>query len=172
MIYTMDSIPWQQITTAYGMGTEVPELIKTGQYKKLSDLIEHQGTLWQTTPWVLLILLQRLEQHPEQISNEEIQLYWAVASVIPVEGLDAGTAVTSMNDLLAEVYLWPVDDNDQDWEQEEPRGYDPVAFHSYYYYSYMLLKDALTLFKRAMDRTDLDTTALQQLIQVLEGTSQ
>lgn len=64
----------------------------------------------ETTPWVLQVQLHRLEQHPEQISNEKIQLYWAVASVIPVDGLDAGAAVASMNDLLAESYLWPVDE--------------------------------------------------------------
>lgn len=52
----------------------------------------------ETTPWVLQVQLHRLEQHPEQISNEKIQLYWAVASVIPVDGLDAGAAVASMND--------------------------------------------------------------------------
>ncbi|MDL1163074.1 hypothetical protein PAEVO_61750 [Paenibacillus sp. GM2FR] len=54
---TVTSVPWQRLTTAYGRGTDIPRLLETGQYKELANLIEHQGTLWQTTPWALLMLL-------------------------------------------------------------------------------------------------------------------
>jgi len=54
------NIPWQQLTTPYGRGTAIPQLIEQEQYQKLAELIEHQGTLWQVTPWVLLILLKKL----------------------------------------------------------------------------------------------------------------
>ena len=55
------NIPWRQLTTPYGRGTAIPQLIEQEQYTQLADLIEHQGTLWQVTPWVLLILLKSLK---------------------------------------------------------------------------------------------------------------
>ncbi|MEK5484771.1 MULTISPECIES: hypothetical protein [Lysinibacillus] len=41
------SIPWLQLTTPYGRGTAIPQLIEQEQYIELAELVEHQGTLWQ-----------------------------------------------------------------------------------------------------------------------------
>ncbi|WP_338652275.1 hypothetical protein [Lysinibacillus sp. Y5S-8] len=56
----ISSIPWLQLTTPYGRGTAIPQLIEQEQYTELAELVEHQGTLWQVTPWVLLVLLKKL----------------------------------------------------------------------------------------------------------------
>lgn len=62
-------IPWQQLTTPYGRGAAIPQLIEEENYRQLAELIEHQGTLWQVTPWVLLILLKKLgSQDKEDVS--------------------------------------------------------------------------------------------------------
>lgn len=155
MTHTLGSIPWQRITTAYGRGTEIPQLIADKKYREISELIEHQGTLWQVTPWVLRVLLQELrEKQPEQISADEVNLYLAVAEVIPIEelSLDSSIAVKTMDLLLDEKYLWPVDEEEDEleWEEEEAIGYDIQAFRSYYYFSYVLLQEALPVFKRIL----------------------
>lgn len=70
------------------------------------NLIEHQSTLWQTTPWVLFLLLQELAKRKlEDVSAEEIELYVTVASAITVEYMDSQNRVDTMHALLNEKYL-------------------------------------------------------------------
>lgn len=155
MTHTINTIPWQRLTTAYGRGTEIPQLIANQEYHKITDLIEHQGTLWQVTPWVLLILLQELKEKPiEQVTEDEILLYLAVAAVIPITELDASKTVAQLDHLLDDKYLWSVDEEEDEfeWEEEEARGYDSQAFLSYYYFSYKLLQEAIPLFKQILEK--------------------
>ncbi|NRR03902.1 hypothetical protein HP570_16915 [Brevibacillus sp. RS1.1] len=172
LTHLTNNIPWQRLTTAYGRGTDIPQLIQTGQYEELANLIEHQSTLWQTTPWVLLILLQKLsKQKPEQVSLQEIQLYMAVASAINVDEMDLQNAVETMNELLDEKYLWPEDEEDDElwWEEEEPRGYEQEAFFSYYSFSYLLLKDAIPVFTAIMEENEKLAPAIQELLLMLQS---
>ncbi|BAH46823.1 conserved hypothetical protein [Brevibacillus brevis NBRC 100599] len=172
LTHLTNNIPWQRLTTAYGRGTDIPQLIQTGQYEELANLIEHQSTLWQTTPWVLLILLQKLsKQKPEQVSLQEIQLYTAVASAINVDEMDSQNAVETMNELLDEKYLWPEDEEDDElwWEEEEPRGYEQEAFFSYFSYSYLLLKDAIPVFTAIMEENEKLAPAIQELLLMLQS---
>ncbi|GMX65754.1 hypothetical protein Elgi_50250 [Paenibacillus elgii] len=168
---TINSVPWQRLTTPYGRGTDIPRLIEMGQYKELADLIEHQSTLWQTTPWVLLMLLRELaKQKPENVSSKEIELYLAVASAITVEYMDSQNTVETMNDLLDEKYLWPEDEEEDElrWEEEEPPGYEKDVFFSYYYFSYLLLKDAVPVFTAIMNGNVKHAPAIQKLLLLLE----
>ncbi|MFF0830245.1 hypothetical protein ACFYU8_25570 [Brevibacillus sp. NPDC003359] len=168
---TTTSIPWQRLTTAYGRGTDIPRLIETGQYDELTNLIEHQSTLWQTTPWVLLILLQELaKQKPEQVSLEEIELYLAVASAIPVDDMDSQNTVESMDGLLDEKYLWPENEADDElwWEEEEPRGYEQESFFSYFSFSYLLLKGAIPVFTAIEEGNDKLAPTIRELLLMLQ----
>lgn len=168
---TTINVPWQRLTTAYGRGSDIPRLIETGQYEELSNLIEHQSTLWQTTPWVLLILLKELaNQKPEKVSSEEVELYLAVANTITVEYMDSQNTVETMNELLDEKYLWPEDEEDDElqWEEEEPLGYEQKAFFSYYYFSYLLLKEAVPVFTEIMNGNDKLAPAIRELLLLLE----
>ncbi|AZS13736.1 hypothetical protein [Paenibacillus lutimineralis] len=168
---TADSIPWQRLTTAYGRGTDIPGLIETGQYEELANLIEHQSTLWQTTPWVLLILLNQLaEKQPEQITLEEIELYLAVASAILVDHMDPQNTIATMEELLSEEYLWPEDeeDDEMEWEEEEPPGYEKRPFFSYYYFSYLLLREAIPVFTRIMNNNDQQAASIRELLSMLD----
>ncbi|TQK53259.1 hypothetical protein FB479_11176 [Brevibacillus sp. AG162] len=172
LTHLTNDIPWQRLTTAYGRGTDIPRLIETGQYAELANLIEHQSTLWQTTPWVLLILLQELaKQKPEQVSSQEIQLYLAVASAINVDEMDSQNAVETMNELLDEKYLWPEDEEDDElwWEEEEPRGYEQEAFFSYFSFSYSLLKDAIPVFTEIMEGNDKLAPDIRELLLMLQS---
>lgn len=172
LIHLTINIPWQRLTTAYGRGTDIPRLIESRQYEELANLIEHQSTLWQTTPWVLLILLQELaKQKPEQVSSQEMKLYLAVASAINVDEMGSQNAVETMNELLDEKYLWPEDEEDDEvwWEEEEPRGYEQEAFFSYFSFSYLLLKDAIPVFTAIMEGNDNLAPAIQELLHMLQA---
>ncbi|WP_429844397.1 hypothetical protein [Brevibacillus sp. FIR094] len=172
LTHLTNNIPWQRLTTAYGRGTDIPRLIETRQYEELANLIEHQSTLWQTTPWALLILLQELaKQKPEQVSSLEIQLYLAVASAINVDEMDSQNAVETMNELLDEKYLWPEDEEDDElsWEEEEPQGYEQEAFFSYFSFSYSLLKDSIPVFTAIMEGNDELAPAIQELLLMLQS---
>ncbi|MET3289368.1 UNVERIFIED_CONTAM: hypothetical protein ABID98_001938 [Brevibacillus sp. OAP136] len=147
----VQSIPWQRLTTAYGRGTQLPRLINEEEYGEIANLIEHQGTLWQVTPWALLFLLKKLKQKDAQIVQpEEIVLYGAVADALADHGCEQAAHVEEMAALLAERYLWPVseEEDEEQWEEGEPRGYEEEAFSSYYYYSHQLLKAAVPTFER------------------------
>lgn len=167
------SIPWHRLTTAYGRGTDVPDLIKTKRYNELANLIEHQSTLWQVTPWVLMELLQELTKRqlePEQVALEEIELYLAVASAFTGHDMESLDPVGAMNELLDEKYLWPEDDQEDEvqWEEEEPPGYDPEAFSSYYYYSYILLKRAAPVLAAIKEKNQILAPAIEELMLLLE----
>lgn len=147
-------VPWHRLTTPYGRGTELPQLISNREYAAIADLIEHQGTLWQVTPWALLFLLRNMHaRSPEDITLSELDLYHTVVQALDMENLqaDAQESVESLTVLLDEKYLWPADsdpeEDELEWEEEEARGYDPVAFWSYYDYSCRLLKQALPDFE-------------------------
>lgn len=165
------NVPWQRLTTAYGRGTDIPRLMETGQYEELANLIEHQGTLWQTTPWVLLVLLRELaKQTPQNVSSKEVELYLAVASAITVEYMDSQNTVETMNELVDEKYLWPENEEEDEllWEEEEPQGYEQKAFFSYYYFSYLLLKDAVPVFTAIMNGNDQLAPAIRELLLLIE----
>ncbi|MGE8205511.1 hypothetical protein ACQKP0_13200 [Heyndrickxia sp. NPDC080065] len=161
----VDDIPWQRLTTPYGRGSDLPRLMEKGQYDEIQELIEHQGTLWQVTPWVLLFLLRELKRkQAEEVTLAELQLYCFVADSLIGRELDSISHVEQLGLLLEESYLWPSTDEEDEliWEEEEPRGYTELPFSSYYYYSALLLKDAIPYFERLR----VENTALT--IQVLE----
>ncbi|SFR17865.1 MULTISPECIES: hypothetical protein [unclassified Paenibacillus] len=169
-------VPWHRLTTPYGRGTELPQLIPNGEYAAIADLIEHQGTLWQVTPWVLLFLLRNMHtRNSDDITLSELELYHAVVGALDMENAqeDSQKSVESLTMLLDEKYLWPADsdpeEDELEWEEEEARGYDPVAFWSYYDYSYRLLKKALPDFESLLQHhADSEIAeALSELVQEL-----
>lgn len=165
------SIPWQQLTTPYGRGTAIPHLIEQEQYQQLAELIEHQGTLWQVTPWVLLILLKKLaSKNVEDVSFQEIELYLAVAHAITEDYQDSTNSVPTMQVLLDSKYLWAENEEDDEleWEEETPRGYEQQAFLGYYYFSFLLLQEAIPIFTAIMAHTKSTTEDLAELLALLK----
>ncbi|MFK5708823.1 hypothetical protein [Lysinibacillus boronitolerans] len=165
------NIPWRQLTTPYGRGTAIPQLIEQEQYTQLADLIEHQGTLWQVTPWVLLILLKKLKSKKiEDVSLQELQLYLAVAHAITKDYLNPTNTVENMQELLKVNYLWREheDNDEQEWEEETPKGYEQQAFIGYYYYSYKLLQEAVPIFSAITARNNEESDYLAELLTLLQ----
>lgn len=165
------NIPWHQLTTPYGRGTAIPQLIEQKHYRQLAELIEHQGTLWQVTPWVLLILLKKLGiKDKEDVSLQEIELYLAAAQAITEDYLDPAQSVQTMQKLLDIKYLWTEkeEDDELEWERETPKGYEQPAFLSYYYFSHLLLQEAIPSFKTITVHNKEVVDRLAELLTLLE----
>lgn len=164
-------IPWQRLTTAYGRGSELPVLMDQGQFDEIANLIEHQSTLWQVTPWVLLFMLRDLKQkNPEEVTAGEIHLYGCVAEALSDRELESVQAVAQMTMLLDDQYLWPDDEEEDEllWEEEEPPGYEELPFASYYVYSYRLLREAVPVFERIGRENKRLSEGISELIEILK----
>lgn len=166
-------IPWQRLTTAYGRGSKLPLLMDQGEFKEIANLIEHQSTLWQVTPWVLLFMLRDLKtKSPEYVMPEEIKCYLCVTDALSGRDVSAWEPVPQMKSLLDDAFLWPEDEEEDEvlWEEEEPPGYAEQPFTSYYYYSYQLLRDAVPVFENIQahnkDVADLASELLEQIKEI------
>ncbi len=160
-------IPWHRLTTPYGRGTHLSQWMSQEKYKEIAGVIEHQSTLWQVTPWVLLVMLERLEAKPPfEVTLDEVVMYDMVTEGWHGREVHSIEYVPDMAQLLDECYLWPEDDSDDEdlWEDEEPCGYDELAFYSYYYYSYWLLKEALPIFENIRQENPLLAEAITKFI--------
>jgi len=166
-------IPWQRLTTAYGRGSDLPLLMDQGDSAEIANLIEHQSTLWQVTPWVLLFMLRDLKtKSPEDVMPEEIKCYLSVTDALSGRDVSAWEPVPQMTALLDDAFLWPEDEEEDEvlWEEEEPPGYAEQPFTSYYYYSYQLLRDAVPVFENIQahnkDVADLASELLEQIKEI------
>ncbi|MFD1991098.1 hypothetical protein ACFSGI_14070 [Paenibacillus nicotianae] len=172
---TVQDIPWKRITTPYGRATEVPQMLAKRNYSGIADIVEHQSTLWQVTPWALFFLLKELPlQSPDEVSAVEIDLYATIIEALSVheELEDTEQTLIDMPLLLEEQYLWDEnsEEDELEWENEQPRGYDSETFFYYYVYSYLLLKQALPAFEHISRHTkDQDMQqVLQECMEYLE----
>ncbi|NGZ76718.1 hypothetical protein [Saccharibacillus alkalitolerans] len=147
----IEDVPWSRLTTAYGRATEMPELIRRRRFREIANLIEHQGTLWQATPWTLLFLLRESAgRRPEELPEEERRLYaavWEAVLLMDQSGEPLPDYPSDPMTLLSEEeLLWPEDDDEEAdeerWMEEEPPGYDPSSFAAYFAYSRRLLTEA------------------------------
>ncbi len=168
----LTDIPWQRLTTPYGRGSDLPRLMANGQYDEIAGLIEHQSTLWQVTPWVLSLLLRTLQtKRPEDVPLAELELYCAVADSLIGRDLESLPHVERPELLLDERYLWPVDEEEDElmWEEEEPPGYAELPFSSYYYYSGLLLKEAIPDFERLIGGNAERSALAAELLETLKS---
>lgn len=79
----VDEIPWHRITTAYGRATEFPQYLrvmwdmadKVEVKKALNEVannIEHQGTLWHSTPFAMIFLVRIFRKAISEKGNNEM----------------------------------------------------------------------------------------------------
>ena len=165
----LHDIPWEKLTTPYGRGDEIPSLIEKKKYKELTELLEHQETLWQITPWSLYFLLEQLENdwktNANEVSHEQLKMYFPVLTayqnVIQYD-FDSEEIYSSPEKLLDTEYLWenPEDDDDLYWEDEFPKGYDDISFLNLYYFSWFFINEKKELFTEiAKGSADIQTKA-------------
>lgn len=78
----IDEVPWRRLTTAYGRATEFPKYFKiisdmsdcTAVKDALNEItgnIEHQETLWHSTPFAMIFLVRIFEKAVSEINKNE-----------------------------------------------------------------------------------------------------
>ena len=157
-----DEIPWQRLTTAYGRASGFPKYFDV--LSKMKDLeainnageeiginIEHQSTLWHSTPFALIFLgrifkqaLDRRKQDniADYLANELLELFIGIAEAIKgAEGLEHADQLPYFSDLLKEDYLWSeeYDEDADELRYESDEVFPDDLFYSFYYYSHQVL---------------------------------
>ena len=158
----ISDIPWHRLTTSYGRATDFPkeldvlwkmESIDTVDEagKEIALNIEHQSTLWHSTPFALIFLLRTFKKAVEEQRHNEVARYLAEALVelfiVIAESIRGGLVLEHADplpnfvDMLNEEYLWSEEyDEDEDMiRYEEDEVFPDDLFFSFYYYSLQVL---------------------------------
>ena len=183
----ISDIPWHRLTTSYGRATDFPkeldvlwkmESIDTVDEagKEIALNIEHQSTLWHSTPFALIFLLRTFKKAVEEQRHNEVARYLAEALVelfiVIAESIRDGLVLEHADplpnfvDLLDEEYLWSeVYDEDEDMiRYEEDEVFPDDLFFSFYYYSLQVL----LLGKPLLDKNNEQEAELLELLIEIE----
>ena len=183
----ISDIPWHRLTTSYGRATDFPkeldvlwkmESIDTVDEagKEIALNIEHQSTLWHSTPFALIFLLRTFKKAVEEQRHNEVARYLAEALVelfiVIVESirdslvLEHADPLPNFVDMLNEEYLWSeVYDEDEDMiRYEEDEVFPDDLFFSFYYYSLQVL----LLCKPLLDKNNEQESELLELLIEIE----
>ena len=183
----ISDIPWHRLTTSYGRATDFPRALDTlwamesidavdEAGKELALNIEHQSTLWHSTPFALIFLLRTFKKAVEEQRHNEVARYLAEALVelfiVIVESikdslvLEHADPLPNFVDMLDEEYLWSeVYDEDEDMiRYEEDEVFPDDLFFSFYYYSLQVL----LLCKPLLDKNNEQESELLELLIEIE----
>ena len=183
----ISDIPWHRLTTSYGRATDFPtELDVLWKMESIDAVdaageeialnIEHQSTLWHSTPFALIFLLRTFKKAVEEQRHNEVARYLAEALVelfiVIAESIRDGLVLEHADplpnfvDLLDEEYLWSeVYDEDEDMiRYEEDEVFPDDLFFSFYYYSLQVL----LLGKPLLDKNNEQEAELLELLIEIE----
>ena len=183
----ISDIPWHRLTTSYGRATDFPkeldvlwkmESIDTVDEagKEIALNIEHQSTLWHSTPFALIFLLRTFKKAVEEQRHNEVARYLAEALVelfiVIAESIRDGLVLEHADplpnfvDMLNEEYLWSEEyDEDEDMiRYEEDEVFSDDLFFSFYYYSLQVL----LLCKPLLDKNNEQESELLELLIEIE----
>ena len=158
----ISDIPWHRLTTSYGRATDFPkeldvlwkmESIDTVDEagKEIALNIEHQSTLWHSTPFALIFLLRTFKKAVEEQRHNEVARYLSEALVdlfiVIAESirdslmLEHADQLPNFEDMLNEEYLWSeeYDEAEDVLRYEEEEVFPDDLFFSFYYYSLQVL---------------------------------
>lgn len=88
----VSDIPWHRLTTTYGRATDFPAHLEVlwdmedvdaidAAGGELAQNIEHQSTLWHSTPFALIFLLRIFKKAVEEQGHNEVARYLSEALV-------------------------------------------------------------------------------------------
>ncbi len=183
----ISDIPWHRLTTSYGRATDFPkeldvlwkmESIDTVDEasKEIALNIEHQSTLWHSTPFALIFLLRTFKKAVEEQRHNEVARYLAEALVelfiVIAESIRDGLVLEHADplpnfvDMLNEEYLWSEEyDEDEDMiRYEEDEVFSDDLFFSFYYYSLQVL----LLGRPLLDKTKEREAVLLELLTAVD----
>ncbi|WP_314095761.1 hypothetical protein [Veillonella parvula] len=183
----ISDIPWHRLTTSYGRATDFPtefdvlwkmESIDAvdAAGEEIALNIEHQSTLWHSTPFALIFLLRIFEKAVEEQRHNEVARYLAEALVelfiVIAESIRDGLVLEHADplpnfvDMLNEEYLWSEEyDEDEDMiRYEEDEVFPDDLFFSFYYYSLQVL----LLGRPLLDKTKEREAVLLELLTAVD----
>ena len=161
---TLEGVPWHRLTTPYGRGDELPKLLKDlsslknresveSSVRKISHLIEHQGTLWHVTPFATVFLARIFRSALADASTNPVahqvvdhigELFAVLLeSVRDAQKLEHADPLPKFVDLLTEDSLWPDDEEDDELRWEEEEIFSDSMFYSFWFYTKEVLTNAL-----------------------------
>ena len=156
----VQSVPWHRLTMAYGRATDFPvyfsvlqkmndmKAVKESLYE-LTTNMEHQSTLWHSTPFGMVFLLRILQQALELngqnpvahfIADELLEFFAYILQCFhDGDKMEHAEPLPLFSDMLKEEYLWSeeYDEEEDEMRYEEDEVFPADLFYSfYYYYSY------------------------------------
>ena len=161
---TLEGVPWHRLTTPYGRGDELPKLLKDlsslknresveSSVRKISHLIEHQGTLWHVTPFATVFLARIFRSALADASTNPVahQVVDHIGELVAVllesvrdaQKLEHADPLPKFVDLLTEDSLWPDDEEDDELRWEEEEVFSDSMFYSFWFYTKEVLTNAL-----------------------------
>ena len=183
----ISDIPWHRLTTSYGRATDFPRALDTlwamesidavdEAGKELALNIEHQSTLWHSTPFALIFLLRIFKKAIEEQGHNEVARYLSerlvdlfiviAESIRDSLVLEHADPLPNFVDMLNEEYLWSeVYDEDEDMiRYEEDEVFPDDLYFSFYYYSLQVL----LLCKPLLDKTKEREAVLLELLTAVD----
>lgn len=171
----ISDIPWHRLTTAYSRATGFPKEIGTlgamesidavdEAGKEIALNIEHQSTLWHSTPFALIFLLRIFKKAIEEQGHNEVARYLSerlvdlfiviAESIRDSLVLEHADPLPNFVDMLNEEYLWSeVYDEDEDMiRYEEDEVFPDDLYFSFYYYSLQVLLLCKPLLNKTKER--------------------
>lgn len=158
----IEDVPWGRLMTAYSSAEEFPGYFKTLEemsnrknmkkaFEELASNMEHQGTLWQSTPFALIFLVRiykeavRLEEKDDAAwLVEKLEGFFGmiVENYHEVEEMMAEEKVLPLfSDMLKEEYFLPEGLCEEEEEEWWGNGLPDDVLASIYYYSYEVVKE-------------------------------
>ncbi len=121
--------------------------------RKISHLIEHQGTLWHVTPFATVFLARIFKNSlaaatTNPVAHQAVDHIGELFAVLLESFRDAQTLehadpLPKFSDLLTEDSLWPDDEEDDELRWEEEEVFSDSMFYSFWFYTKEVLADAL-----------------------------
>lgn len=170
----VQSVPWHRLTTAYGRATNFPvcfsvlqkmndmKAVKESLYE-LTTNMEHQSTLWHSTPFGMVFLLRILQQALELngqnpvahfIADELLEFFAYILQCFhDGDKMEHAEPLPLFSDMLKEEYLWSeaYDEEEDEMRYEEDEVFPADLFYSfYYYYSY----EAVLAYRDVFEKTN------------------
>ena len=182
---TLEGVPWHRLTTPYGRGDELPKLLKDlsslknresveSSVRKMSHLIEHQGTLWHVTPFATVFLARIFKRALASASTDPVahqavnhigELFTVLLeSIRDAQTLEHADPLPTFADLLTEDSLWPDDEEDDELRWEEEDVFSDSMFYSFWFYTKEVLADALNGLGEVPQESAESISSLKELL--------
>lgn len=181
----LEGVPWHRLTTPYGRGDELPKLLKDlsslknresveSSVRKISHLIEHQGTLWHVTPFATVFLARIFKRALATASTDPVahqavnhigELFTVLLeSIRDAQTLEHADPLPTFADLLTEDSLWPDDEEDDELRWEEEDVFSDSMFYSFWFYTKEVLADALNGLGEVPQESAESISSLKELL--------